>query len=453
MTKFALKSERVLTPQGIRPATVLVENETIEALAPLAEPTGDLPLHDVGSLTVMPGLVDCHVHINEPGRTEWEGFLTATQAAAAGGICTLVDMPLNCQPVTTTKDALALKLDTTAGKLWVDLGFWGGVVPGNLHQLGALADAGVLGAKAFLIHSGIDDFPEVNSEQLTQAMTELSRAGLPLLAHAELDLGSPDPTSPPYTYQSYLQSRPPEWETSAIELLISLCRLTGCPVHIVHLSAAEALPLLEAARAEGLPISVETCPHYLCLEAETIADRDTTSKCAPPIRSRENQNRLWEGLRDGIIDFVVSDHSPCIPQLKCFESGNFHDAWGGISSLQLGLSSVWTEASRRGFGEEDLCRWMSEGPARFIGHGSSLGKIAPGYKANLVVWDPDSQFEICSDRLLFKHKVSPFIGRKVKGEVLLTFLRGALIYNRGALSPQPLGAHLLHREPRTLVKE
>ena len=446
MAGFAIKSNRVLLPDGLQPATVVVQGELIESIHPHDFTPPDLPLIDVGHHSVLPGLVDCHVHINEPGRTEWEGFETATQAAAAGGICSVVDMPLNCQPVTTRPEALSLKLEATRGQLWVDMGFWGGVVPDNADALVPLAKDGILGAKAFLIHSGIDDFPEVNEEQLRAAMVQLKSCGLPLLAHAELDLGAPADDLAPITYESYLRSRPPEWETRAIELLVNLCRETGCAVHIVHLSAAEALPTLRAARAEGLPITVETCPHYLCLEAETIPDRSTSFKCAPPIRGKANQDRLWEGLREGVIDFIVSDHSPCVPQLKCFDSGNFHDAWGGISSLQLGISSVWEQAQRRGFTEIDLVRWMSTGPAEFIGRSGTLGRLAPGYYANMVVWDPECVFEVTAEHLLFRHRVSPFIGRRIQGKVLTTYLRGQRIYHEGELAQTPQGVHLLHRE-------
>ena len=325
------------------------------------------------------------------------------------------------------------------------MGFWGGVVPGNADQLAPLAKAGVLGAKAFLVHSGIDDFPASSESDLRQAMTELAQVGIPLLAHAELDLGSPESVFPPDNYRSYLASRPPQWEIEAIELLIRLCRETGCAVHIVHLSAADAIPSLRKARAERLPITVETCPHYLCLSAEEIHAGQTQFKCAPPIRSSENQDRLWDGLRDGVIDFIVSDHSPCVPNLKCTESGDFHQAWGGISSLQLGLSSIWTEAKKRGFSLTDIAKWLCERPARFIGHGKQLGKIAPGYRANMVVWDPNAEFTIQASDLLFKHKISPFIGRSVVGKVHSTYLRGKRIYHEREFQSGPTGQLILNR--------
>ncbi len=332
---------------------------------------------DVGELVVSPGIVDCHVHINEPGRTDWEGFTTATRAAAAGGVTTLVDMPLNCLPVTTTRAALETKLAATAGQLCVDVGFWGGVIPGNARDLAGLARAGALGCKAFLVHSGIDEFPNATEADLRQAMPVLRALGLPLLAHAELDLGGVTPevarAGDPRAYRAYLASRPPAWEDQAIRLLVALCRETGCAVHVVHLSSASSLPTLRAAKAEGLPITVETCPHYLCLEAETIPDGATHFKCAPPIREHANREALWGALADGTIDLVISDHSPCTPALKLPERGDFQNAWGGIASLQLGLPAVWTEARRRGHGLHELATWMSARPAALAGLGARKG--------------------------------------------------------------------------------
>src|SRR6188768_2599580 len=297
-------------------------------------------------------------------------------------------MPLNSLPVTTSYAALSAKLSASKGKCFVDVGFWGGVVPGNTSALGELAAGGVLGCKAFLVHSGIDEFPNTTEADLREAMPVLRDAGLPLLAHAELDLGAELLTSDRRSYRRYLESRPKVWEDEAIALLVRLCRETRCPVHIVHLSSAASLPILEAAKAEGLPVTVETCPHYLCLEAESIPDGATHYKCAPPIREHDNREALWQGLLGGIIDFVITDHSPCLPSLKLPELGDFHQAWGGIASLQLGLSAVWTEARRRGARLEQLADWMSSGPARFAGLGQRKGRIAPGYDADFVVWDP-----------------------------------------------------------------
>ena len=315
--------------------------------------------------------------------------------------------------------------------LHVDVGFWGGVVPGNAGELAGLAQRGILGAKAFLCHSGIDEFPASDADTLRAAMVVLREAGLPLLAHAEIEGALPDDgelEGDPRRYDSWLCRRPAAWEEAAIELLIALCRETGCAVHIVHLSAASALPVLREARAEGLPISVETCPHYLCLCAEEVPEGATIYKCAPPIREAANRDALWAGLREGVIDLVVTDHSPCTPALK---DGGFIEAWGGIASLSLGLSSVWTEASARGFSLEDIARWMAAAPAKLTGLAARKGALAPGCDADLVVFDPERGFEVCVEDLHFRHEVSPWIGRALRGRVLRTWLRGELVYSLG----------------------
>jgi len=447
----ALRSTRVMLPTGLGPATVWFERGVITQVQkeplggmqslPAAAPT----LLDVGDLVVFPGLVDCHVHINEPGRTEWEGFETATRAAAAGGVTTLIDMPLNSLPVTTNQAALEAKLQASEGKRFVDVGFWGGVVPGNSGELPGLANGGVLGCKAFLVHSGIDEFPNASADDLRRAMPVLRDRGLPLLVHAELDLGAPASPHAPQIYESFLASRPRAWEDAAIRLMVELCRETRCPVHIVHLSSATSLPLLEAAKNEGLPITVETCPHYLCLEAEAIPEGATHYKCAPPIREHDNRELLWRGLLDGIIDFVISDHSPCLPALKVPELGDFHQAWGGIASLQLGLSAVWTEARRRGAGLDRLAHWMSTGPAQFAGLGQRKGRIAPGYDADFVVWDPRATRSVDTDELFFKHKISPYLGRELAGRVSHTLLAGSLAFEDGSHRGAPRGQLRLHR--------
>lgn len=435
---------RVVLPEGVREATLLFDRGRIaQVILGAAELPG---LLEAGERVVSPGLVDCHVHVNEPGRTEWEGFVTATRAAAAGGVTTLVDMPLNCLPVTTSAAALEHKLAACAGELFVDVGFWGGVVPGNANELAGLARAGALGCKAFLVHSGIDEFPNVTRADLTVAMPLLREQGLPLLAHAELDLGAEVSEPDPRSYRGYLQSRPPAWEDAAIALLIELCRETGCAVHIVHLSSAGSLPALRAARAEGLPISVETCPHYLCLEAESIPDGATHFKCAPPIRERRNREALWEALFEGVIDFVITDHSPCTPELKLRDRGDFHAAWGGIASLQLGLPAIWTEAARRGASVEQLARWLSSGPARLAGLARRKGRLAAGFDADLVIWDPDAEFAVEPERLLFRHKVSPYLGQRLRGRVDQTLLRGELVYGDGQVAGVPRGQAMLHRQ-------
>src|SRR5215471_11255845 len=380
MVPRGVRSTRVVRPDGVGAATVLFDGGRIASV--LAGAPALPGVLDVGHAVVSPGLVDCHVHINEPGRTEWEGFDTATRAAAAGGVTTLVDMPLNSLPVTTTRAALDVKVAASDGQRFVDVGFWGGVVPGNTADLPALAQAGVLGCKGFLVHSGIDEFPNVVEGDLVRALPVLRDHGLPFLAHAELDLGAEVDELDPRRYRGYLQSRPPAWEDEAIRLLVGLCRKTGCAVHIVHLSSASSVETLQRARGEGLPITVETCPHYLCLEAEAIPDGATHFKCAPPIRDHENREALWGGLGAGEIDLVISDHSPCAPALKLPERGDFHAAWGGIASLEVGLAAVWSEAGRRGHGPAQLAAWMSAAPARLAGLAHRKGRIAAGLDAD-----------------------------------------------------------------------
>jgi allantoinase len=444
MTLRGLKSRRVVLPQGVIPGVILVRDGVIESVVDEAPRAVDVI--DFGALAISPGVVDGHVHMNEPGRTEWEGFDTATRAAAAGGVTTVVDMPLNSVPVTTTRTALDAKLAASEGHCFVDVGFWGGVVPGNTPDLGPLAEGGVLGCKAFMVHSGIDDFPNTTESDLAQAMPVLRDHGLPLLAHAELDLGAQVSEPNPRAYRGYLQSRPPSWEDAAIALLIAQCRRTRCPVHIVHLSSATSIPMLRAARAEGLPITVETCPHYLCLEAESIPDGATLFKCAPPIRERANREALWAALFEGVIDFVITDHSPCAPALKLPETGDFHNAWGGIASLQLGLPAVWTEARRRGADLARLATWMSAGPAAFAGLSQRKGRIAPGLDADLVIWDPDATFVPERDQLFFRHKVSPYLGRQLAGRVHQTILRGVAIFDGAHHPAGPIGLPVLHRD-------
>jgi allantoinase len=438
----ALRSERVVCPDGVRAATVIIDGERI---AEVVTGACDLAAEDLGTQVIAPGLVDCHVHINEPGRTEWEGFASATRAAAAGGVTTLVDMPLNSLPVTTTAPALAAKLSASEGQRYVDVGFWGGVVPHNLADLPALAEAGVLGCKAFLVHSGIDEFPNATRDDLSRAMPILKDHGLPLLAHAELDLGAPIGAWSPRAYHAYLASRPRAWEDAAVALLIDLCRETGCPVHIVHLSSATSIELLRRAKDEGLPITAETCPHYLCITAESVPDGATEYKCAPPIREAENREALWQALFDGVIDFVITDHSPCTPGLKLPELGDFQAAWGGIASLQLGLPNLWTEGCRRGATLSALARWMSEAPAMFAGLGARKGRIQRGYDADLLVWSPEASFTVSPERLFFRHKVSPYMGRTLSGTVQRTYLRGRPIFDGHQHPAGPIGAPLLHR--------
>jgi allantoinase len=453
--RFALRSEHVMLDGALRPATVVVEDGRIADVLPFGEITSaTLPVETFAG-ALLPGLVDAHVHMNEPGRTEWEGFETATAAAATGGVTTLVDMPLNCIPVTTSRAALDAKLDAVKDLLAVDVGFWGGVVPGNAAELAAMADRGMLGAKCFLCHSGIDDFPASREEDLRAAMPILRDAGVPLLVHAELELthGRDGAAIPACAeagdvaeYASYLASRPNFFEDEAIAMMIRLCRETRCPVHVVHLSSASALPLIRAAKDEGLPFTVETCPHYLCLAAEQIPRGATQYKCAPPIREAANQELLWRGVREGVIDLVTSDHSPCTPHLKKPETGDFCGAWGGIASLSLGLPSVWARASTRGLGLVEVVRRMAEEPARLAGLGPRKGRIARGMDADLCAFEPDARWSVETDDLRFKHKISPYLGVEVRGRVTDTWLRGERVLRHGALTPSR-GRPILGRAP------
>ncbi len=439
-----LTSRRVVTPGGVRPATVYVQQGKIERVGPLEI---GAPGIDFGDSVLMPGIVDTHVHVNEPGRTEWEGFETATRAAAAGGVTTLVDMPLNSIPATTTVEGLRAKVEAAEGKLRIDVGLWGGVVPGNSEELEDLLKGGVLGFKAFLVPSGVDEFPHVEEADLREAMPILARHGTVLLAHAEVPgpieaaAGVWEEAGPAQLreYGRYLRSRPDSAEVEAVELLVRLCRETGCRVHIVHVSSVEVLPVLKRAREEGLPITAETCPHYLTFAAEEIPDGGVAFKCAPPLRSRENRERLWEALREGVIDLVATDHSPCPPEMKKVEAGDFRGAWGGISSLELALSAVWTGARERGFTIEDLAAWMCAAPSRLAGLGDRKGKIAPGYDADLVVWDPEASFEVEPERLHHRHKLTPYAGRTLHGVVIRTLLRGETVYENGDLIGSPAG--------------
>jgi allantoinase len=443
---WALRSKHVITPDGQGEAAVLVQGEKIVAVVAPDKIPADHPVEDVGDLVILPGLVDTHVHINEPGRTEWEGFETASKAAAAGGITTLVDMPLNSSPVSTTADAFALKLAAAQGKLWIDCGFYGGIVPGNNDQVQPLIAAGVLGFKAFLCHSGIDEFPAATRDDLLAALPQLAGARLPLLVHAELvdSAVSPGVASNPKSYREYLASRPREWEHNAIRLVIDVCRASRSSMHIVHLSSADALPMIRAARAAGLPLTVETCPHYLFFSAEEIPDGDPRFKCAPPLREQENRENLWQGLRAGLIDTIGSDHSPAPPALKHLETGNLRAAWGGIASLQLTLSVMWTVAkSRAGITLSDVVNWMSRAPAKLVGLSGCKGALAAGCNADLVVFDPEAEFTVKPALLHHRHKVTPYEGRRLRGSVVKTYLRGRKIYDAGRFADGPSGRPLL----------
>jgi allantoinase len=438
---LVLRSTRVITPEGTRAASVAVAAGKITAVLPYdAEVPAGARLEDFGDDVVLPGLVDTHVHVNDPGRTEWEGFWTATRAAAAGGITTLLDMPLNSLPPTTTVGNLRTKQDVARPKAHVDTGFWGGAIPSNVKDLRPLYDAGVFGFKCFLSPSGVEEFPELDQEQLARSMAEIAGFGGLLIVHAEdpHQLAAA-PQRPGPQYANFLASRPRDAENTAIEGLIAHARRQGARVHVLHLSSSDALPLIAAAKREGVEITVESCPHFLTLKAEEVPDGATEFKCCPPIREAENQDALWEGLADGTIDCIVSDHSPCTTDLK---TPDFASAWGGISSLQLGLPAIWTEARKRGRTLEDVVRWMSAAPARLAGL-DQKGAIEAGRDADFAVLAPDETFTVDPAELHHRNQVTAYAGKTLHGVVRSTWLRGKRIVENGTLA-EPTG-RLLER--------
>lgn len=441
MADLFLKSTAVVTPAGQRPALLVLQAGRIADVLPHNAPVAG-PVLDLGDAAILPGVIDPHVHLNEPGRTDWEGFDTGTRAALAGGLTTLVDMPLNSAPVTTSVANLRLKQAATQGQLHTNVGFWGGIVPGNAAEVEPLLAAGVLGFKAFLTHSGIDDFPNATEADLRRVMPLLARHGRPLLVHCELSQDNEEwKKGDTRSYQNYLASRPKSWEDEAISLMIRLCAEYRCPVHIVHLSSANSLAAIAEAKAQGLPLTVETGQHYLFFNAEDIADGQTQFKCAPPIRERANNEQLWQALQSGLIDFVATDHSPAPPSLKQLASGDFATAWGGIASLQLALPVLWTAARQRGATLPDLARWLSANPAKLIGQAHRKGQITKGYDADLLVLAADQKFTVTEALLHHRHKVSPYLGRELTGVVTHTFLAGEEVFrhpdflhlNRGQL--------------------
>jgi allantoinase len=434
----------VVTPEGERNAVVLIEDEHIIAVKDAAEVSSDTPVEDLGEIALLPGLVDVHTHINEPGRTEWEGFETGTRAAAAGGFTTIVDMPLNCLPETTDVEALEQKRSAARGKALVDYALWGGAVDGNQHELEPLAIEGVAGFKCFLIYPGCDGFTEIDRANLELAVPHIARTGLPLLVHAELAV--PIDAAVAHlnasgadwrSYATYLASRPDEAELEAIGMLLDLCRMHRFRLHIVHLSTAQALPMIRAARMEGLPLTVETCPHYLHCAAEEIGDGATLFKCAPPIRSAANREQLWTALLDGTINLIATDHSPCPPAMKRLtatqpgeETGRFDEAWGGIPSLSTALPVLWTECVRRKIPLSQLIKWTCAEPAKLAGLNAQVGAIEPGMHANLVAFDTEATFTLAPADLHYRHAISPYMGEALQGMVRSTWLRGERVFTR-----------------------
>jgi allantoinase len=454
----ALRSRRVVTPVGELDATVVIEDGIITRVVPnlnLDAGNLNLPTKDLGNLALLPGLVDAHTHINEPGRTEWEGFATATRAAAAGGFTTLVDMPLNCLPETTTVAALEAKREAIGSQAMVDYALWGGCVDGNQQHLEPLARSGVPGYKAFLIYPGCDGFTAIDRDNLERALPHIAATGLPLLVHAELEpsiaaaTAQLNATNADWrSYATYLASRPDQAELDAIAMLIELCRTYRFRLHIVHLSTAQALPMIRAAKAEGLPLTVETCPHYLHAAAEDIPNGMTLYKCAPPIRSAINRELLWQALLDGTIDLIATDHSPCPPHMKRLNdphdefTGRFDKAWGGIASLSTAISVLWNDANARGCTLTQFAQWTSLAPARLIGIADRVGSIEPGKHANLVAFDTEATITITPDILHYRHKISPYMGETLHGVVHSTWLRGERILQRtGSTDVFPVTPH------------
>ena len=431
MFDIAIKSTRIITPEGEKKGVVIIKDGIVIDVAATLDLVDERTI-DVQDKVVMPGVIDPHVHINEPGRTEWEGFNTATKAALAGGITTLVDMPLNSSPVTTTAIAFEEKLSAAKNKLHTNCGFWGGVIPGNENEIEPLIEKGVLGFKAFLTHSGIDEFPNATEDDLRKAMPIIAKYNLPLLVHCELSsplsLGEGTGVR---SYTHYLTSRPRKWEDDAIALMIRLCEEYNCRTHIVHLSSSDSIEQIVKAKQKGLPLTVETGQHYLYFNAEEIKDGQTQFKCAPPIREKENNEKLWQALKDGIIDFVATDHSPAIPDLKELQSGDFMKAWGGIASVQFALPVLWTAATKRECTLNDIAKWLSENPSKLIGKQNSKGKIAKGYDADIIVWDEKRSFAVTENIILHKHTITPYLNEELSGVVEQTYLSGEKVFDKG----------------------
>ncbi len=445
MAEFAIKSTQIVTHGNVVKGLIWVENGSIKEVLPY-HATVNCPVYDVEDKVVMPGIIDPHVHINEPGRTDWEGFNTATKAAIAGGLTTLVDMPLNSSPVTTSAAAFEEKLAITKNQLHSNCGFWGGIVPGNTNEIEPLIAKGVLGFKAFLTHSGIDDFPNATEEDLRKAMPILAKYNLPLLVHCELTDDYKVANQNPFSYIDYLASRPKYWEDKAISLMINLCEEYNCKVHIVHLSSSNSIERIAKAKQKGLPLTVETAQHYLYFNAENIQNKQTQFKCAPPIREAENNNLLWEALKSGIIDFVATDHSPAPPDLKQIESGDFTKAWGGISSLQFALPILWTAARKRNCTILDMARWLCEEPAKLIGKQNTKGKIAKGFDADLVIWNANQSFILKENMIQHKHKITPYLNEELFGVFEQTYIAGTKVFDHGTFTNLNKGKVLHNNE-------
>ncbi len=439
---LVIRSTHVISDIGDRPAAVCVSDGRIVKIAAFDEV---IPAKKDITITgaLIPGLVDTHVHINEPGRTQWEGFESATKAAAAGGVTTVIDMPLNSIPPTTNVAALAVKKAAATGKCSVDVGFWGGSIPGNVSDLKGLHDEGVFGFKCFLLHSGVDEFPGSDLVDLTAALKELVTLDALMVVHAEDSIAIQKSIKPSSrSYSEFLASRPKGAENVAIAQLIEQARTIKGRVHVLHLSSGDSLALIRSAKADGVRISAETCPHYLALTAEEIADGATQYKCCPPIREKINQDELWQGLKSGVIDLIVSDHSPCTEDLKIFDIGDFQQAWGGISSLQLGISIIWTQAREQDVSLWQVMKWMSQKPAELAGL-ERKGAIKVGMDADFAEFDTEAQFTVEPTALFHKNQITPYQGKTLQGKIKQTWLRGELIYKDASMINSPHGEFLI----------
>lgn len=445
MNTKAIYSKRCWLEGRLQEATIFFEDGLITEIKKGAIEQVE-EIYNANNLVVMPGVIDAHVHVNEPGRTDWEGFDTATKAAAAGGITTMVDMPLNASPVTTSLDAFKKKLAATGNKLHVNCGFYGGLIPGNYNELAGLIAGGVSGIKAFLTHSGIDEFPNVTEDDLNEAMPLLAKNNLPILVHCELsdEDHSEDLANHPTSYKSYLASRPKSWENDAVKMMIALCRKHHCAVHIVHVSSAETLHIIEEAKAEGLPVTAETCPHYIFFSAEEIPDEQTIYKCAPPIRQKANNELLKLALKNGTLDFIATDHSPAPSELKEIGTGDFQKAWGGIAGLQFLLPAGWT-AMKEVISLEELIPLMTEAPARFLKIDDRKGFLNLGYDADITIWSPEENFIVKDSAIFHRHKITPYFNRQLWGIVHQTYVNGELVFSDGQIKQKNKGRWLLRK--------
>ncbi|MEZ4792590.1 MAG: allantoinase AllB [Gelidibacter sp.] len=443
MTEFLIHSKRCFIDKDFSEATLHIKTEKIHEIYKDSYKIEGLPFFDYGNLIVMPGLIDAHVHINEPGRTDWEGFETATKAAATGGVTTLIEMPLNASPVTTTVETFIVKQKAAKNKLHINCGFYGGIIPTNTEDIEDLIKAGVFGIKGFLTHSGIDEFPNVSKEHLEAIAPILKKHDSPLLLHCELTDAKVPTVKNPKSYQEYLHSRPQHWETSAIDLALEIQKKFDIKVHIVHLSASEGIQRIKKRKQETDKLTVETCSHYLYFDAEDIPDASPIYKCAPPIREKPNNNLLWQFLFDDGFDFLTSDHSPAPPERKQLETGDFFKAWGGISGLQFTLPILYSEAKKHGLSLEKLIPLLTENPAKFLGLEHQKGKLKKGFDADITIWNDSESFTISEDIIQHRHKATPYMNAVVFGKVIHTFVNGSQVVENSELKTLKAGKLLL----------